>query len=1039
MTLKYIAGGAAMSVIAFSISGVAEAQVTTSSVKGQVTDEAGAPITGAVVSVTNPATGFSRTTTTGVSGTYSIRSLPVSAGYEVSVVSDDHQNETVEGVALSLGDATQLNFSLTGGDARTLDTIVVTASALDTIEVAVGPSATFGTEVLENAPTLNRNITDVVRLDPRVFVDESRGDINPIQCAGRNPRFNLVTLDGVQLNDGFGLNASGFPTERPPFPFDATEQVAVELAPFDVEYGGFTACNINVVTKSGTNEFHGIAFFDYTSNDLQGDPQDLDEDFSPLAEFDEQRFGIQIDGPIIKDTLFFSAAYEGLRGANNFSSPIRDDTADGITQSELDEIAQIARDVYGYEVGGVPDTFDNEDDKLLLKLDWNINDAHRAAFTYNYNDGFNTIRSDGDTDEFEFSDHLYERGTKLQNYIGQVYSDWTDNFSTEIRLGYVDVDGRQVSNNGGTFPEFTIETGDVDVYFGNDDSRQANALDYTILNFAAKGFYSAGIYDLTFGYERQEYDIFNLFVQHTLGEYDFENIEFLDPVTGDTVAEISAIEAFRRGLADNVDFNNSPTLNPNDAAADWGYAINTVYAQNEFDLTDTFSMIVGARYDFWQTDEAPAENAEFLADYGFSNSQTLDGASLFQPRIGFTWEPTDTLSVRGGLGRYSGGDPNVWLSNTYSANNVNQFGARDRSLEFDDRITLGPGQTVEDALAATGDVSILDAPTTDVNGVAVPTSLVESVQTGTGSNFEINYLDPNFDIPSEWKLSLGATYIADFGEGPLGGEYILNGDLLFSQGENSAIIQRGDLVESGALADNGAPLFDSDRVAAFVLTNARDEANQAFNASVSIAKYYDNGFDWSLGYSYNDSKDVQPMTSSVAFSNYTNRAFFNPQADELATSNYNIEHRFVAFANYEHAFFGDYMSRISAVGIANSGEPYSLALQDSGFFNFTPFIDDAGVLQSAAERNSQEGSWWSKVDLRLEQELPGAGPDHKTSFFVGIDNFTNLLNSDWGVLEEPSFPNVVEINEAGELQQDAEGINVNASSWEIRMGVTYEF
>ena len=89
-----------------------------------------------------------------------------------------------------------------------------------------------------------------------------------------------------------------------------------------------------------------------------------------------------------------------------------------ITQAELDEIARIARDVYTYDVGEIPTSLDVEDEKLLVKLDWNINDQHRAAFTYNYNDGFNFTESDGDLDEFEFSNHLYERGAELNQYVG---------------------------------------------------------------------------------------------------------------------------------------------------------------------------------------------------------------------------------------------------------------------------------------------------------------------------------------------------------------------------------------------------------------------------------------------------------------------------------------------------------------------------------------------------------------------------------------------------------------------------------------------
>ena len=314
---KLLSGVAAASIMTAAIVAPAEAQVTTSEIRGTVTNDAGAAVSGATVTIRDTQTGLTRSTTTGATGVYGIRNLPIASSYTVSVSADDLQGQQVDNVPLVLGDVTNLSFTLTADADRTLDTIVVTASATDLIQTAVGPNASFGLETLENAPTINRNITDVLRIDPRIYVDESRGDINPVQCGGKNPRFNSLTLDGVRLNDGFGLNSNGYPTERQPFPFDAIEQVAVELAPFDVEYGGFTACNINAVTKSGTNEFHGSAFVDYTSDSLQGDS--LEGRDVQANEFDEVRYGLQVAGPIVKDKLFFSVAYEKLEGSNVFT------------------------------------------------------------------------------------------------------------------------------------------------------------------------------------------------------------------------------------------------------------------------------------------------------------------------------------------------------------------------------------------------------------------------------------------------------------------------------------------------------------------------------------------------------------------------------------------------------------------------------------------------------------------------------------------------------------------------------------------------
>ena len=108
-----------------------------------------------------------------------------------------------------------------------------------------------------------------------------------------------------------------------------------------------------------------------------------------------------------------------------------------VTQAELDEIASIANTLYQYDPGPIPLGLDHEDEKFLVKLDWNISDAQRLSFSYNFNDGENFTQSDSDQSEFEFQNHLYERGAELNSYVGTLYSDWTDSFSTELRLSYL--------------------------------------------------------------------------------------------------------------------------------------------------------------------------------------------------------------------------------------------------------------------------------------------------------------------------------------------------------------------------------------------------------------------------------------------------------------------------------------------------------------------------------------------------------------------------------------------------------------------------
>lgn len=1005
----------AMSTPAFS-------QVTTSGITGVITNESGVAVPNAVVTVRNKQSGFVRTITANAGGRFTLRNLSVSGLYDISVAGNGYQGERVEGVALTLGNVKSFNFDLSSD--RATDEIIVVGQRQVLADVAVGPSASFSLKDLEAAPSINRDITDVLRLDPRIYVDESRGNFNTVQCAGKNSRFNSFTVDGVKMNDSFGLNENGYPTERMPFSFDAIEQVSVELAPFDVEYGGFTACNINAVTKSGGNEFHGGVFIDYTNDGLRGNS--LEGQTINAGEFSETRYGIHVGGPIVKDKLSFFASYEKLNGANLFDRGVKGSNAVNpinLTQAELDEIVDISRTLYQYDPGEVPSSFDNDDEKILVKLDWNINNFHRASFTYNHNDGFNTVQSDGDLNEFELSNHLYERGSKLDAFVGAVYSDWNEKFSTEIRAGYLKLDGRQETVGGNDFGEMRIEVGNVDVYIGGDDSRQSNDLDYDLFNMALKGAYLHGAHTFSFGLEMEKLEVFNLFVQHTETEIRFRSID-----------------DFRAGLASAIYYNNAPSGDPNDAAAEWGYTTNTVYAQDDYDFGNGLSVVAGLRYDWYSTDDAPLENTDFTADYGFSNSTNLDGEGLIQPRFGFQWEVSEPLTIRGGVGRYSGGNPNVWLSNNFSANNVLQFGQRGRNFGlargalslFDPSINY---VALEDGVPA--------GP-----GYGIPEELYDAVAAGNGANFEINYLDPNFKIPSEWKFALGATYLADFAStGFFGGEYTFTVDLLFSKGENTAIVKHGDLEQIGTRTD-GTPIYDSVREASFVLTNS-EVGNEAFNASIGIAKQHDFGLDWRLGYSYSDAKDVSPMTSSVAFSNYQNRAFIDPEEEVLSNSNYNTRHRFTASAVYRKDFWDDNTTTLSLFSQFSEGAPYSFTQDGQDVYsNFAPYLDNRNnVLSQDAngnftKRNGQYGSWWGKVDLKIEQQVPGFRENDKASVFMVIDNFTNLLNDEWGVLRQVNFPGTVLADSTGLApapDTDIESRRGGASRYEIRFGARYDF
>ena len=1028
---------AAAVALAIGLSATATAQETSSSIRGVVTSEStGSVIANATVTLRDERTGTTTTLTANENGLFSARGLPVGGPYTLTVTDAAGNTEVVSDVYLTLGETENLSVQVAQ---RSVERLEVTGQRLTMTSGSTGPTANFNLRDLQNQPAPNRDLKDVMQIDPRVYINETNA--RDIQCGGANPRFNSLTVDGVRTNDNFGLNSSGYPTERMPFSYDAIEQVAVELAPFDVQYGGFTACNINAVTKSGENELFGSVFFDYTNDSLTGD--ELEGEPVTIGAFNERRYGANVGGALIKDKLFAFVAYEKLEGSDTFDRGPEDANVAtpvlGVTQADLDRIAAIARDIYGFEPGGFPASIPVEDEKFLAKVDWYINADHRASFTYNYNDGYSIAESDGDDNELEFSNHFYSRGAEFNSYVAQLYSDWTYNFSTEIRAGYSELENAVEPLGGTEIGEVQIRHNGNTIYLGADDSRHSNKLAYDTAFYKLSGTYLYNDHTFTFGYEYESYDVFNLFIQESQGEHRF-----------------SSIDDFENGIVNRLIYENAAgTNNPDDGAGQFKYAVNTVYGQDEYYFIDQdLTLTVGLRYDWYTTSDEPRLNQSFQDTYGFGNNATLDGEGLLQPRVGLNWVVNDQLEVRGGFGLYSGGNPNVWLSNNYSNNGVSLYEANLRNVNLFD-LDYGNGSPIID----------------------IPLSMIDEVANAAGRG-PVNALDPNFELPSEWKFAAGATYVTE-------NDYVLMADFLHTRKQDAAIISDLRATQTGTAPD-GRPIYTSSGSDAFLLTNVDGDSGEQTSISFAISKEHDFGFDWSLAYAWNKAEDVNPMTSSVAYSNYTNLATADRENPGIATSNYEIPHRFTFRGTYTAEWLAGYDTTFSVFASANKGRPYSFTmaapvgditgsrsllyvptgiddpnvawgdgLTDGQIQEFFDFIAESGLDQYAggiAPRNEFYSSWWHKVDLKVEQELPGFMDGHKSRVYFVVDNFTNFLNDDWGVLYETSFPRTVSLAEVSINDQDqwvfeeftprlnsVQGRAGSPSLWSIRLGFQYDF
>ncbi|MFQ3244178.1 MAG: putative Zn-binding protein involved in type VI secretion [Arenicella sp.] len=1026
------------------------AQSTTSSIRGKLLDTAGNPVANAEVVVTDQRTGSQRRVSSNNRGTFFASNLQVGGPFVVSV--DNVDSAVVNNI--SLGDAYQLTIENVGAVVAdgSLEEVIVTGKAV-AADISSGPSAVFSLDVLESAVAFNRDIKDVFSNDPRINLDDpSRG--SAVNCGGKNPRFNSLSIDGVGQNDRFGLNSNGFASSNgQPFPFDALEQISVELAPFDVTAGGFSACAINAVTKSGRNEFFGSAVYEYSSDSLRGDNFEFRGEKIDVgnSDFTEETTAFTLGGPIIEDKLFFFLAYEEseqpIFNATGFNGSGNGTERGFLSETDFNRIVDIANRVYGYDPGGQPQQSTNDRDALIGRLDWDINDDHRATLIYNKFEGGAIVSSDNDTNEFEFANHFYNRGSDLETSILRLSSQWTDSLSTELFLSRQENTAIQQTVGDREFGDFQISINRDTVYLGADDSRQSNGLNYesNLIKFNLQ--YLTGNHVITAGFERDELDIFNLFVQHSRGgELDF----FDDSGFGG----LSGIDKFELGLPNRIFYGSGGVTNdPNDAAANYTITQETLLLQDEYYFEDLGLTVVGGlRYERFSSNDRPAFNAAFTAENGIRNDANIDGVDIFQPRIGFTWDANDFTRVRGGVGIFSGGNPNVWISNSYSNDgitNVQQRQSFDQSL-FDLPLS-GAGRP----------------------GFDVPQALVDAVAATTpqdAATTRLSLIDPNYEQPSEIKLALGATI-------DLKGEYTLDADLLYSQQRDSAIYVDLSQREVGRTVAGSPVLRSVVGNGNFMLTNSDEDADTLV-LSLGLSKKFENGLSMNLGYAYSDAEDISGMNSSVAFSNFSNVATNDANNLKPGTSEYNTPHRLTFRLGYENNFVGDLMTRLSVYGVYKNGQATSLTMSNSGLEDnsrgsrqllYIPGANDGAVVYADGfdrqgfdelissrslargqfvSRNDENARSSARVDLRIDQDLPMIG-GVKPKVFLKINNVLNLLNSDWGAQYDAPFVSeqVVEssLNDSGQfVYENFRGATTTEtidsfSIWQARIGIEFKF
>ncbi|KFZ30476.1 membrane protein [Pseudidiomarina salinarum] len=1058
------------SVIAITLglaSTTAIAQETSSSMRGVITGPQGNPAANTKIIIVHQPTGTVSEMHTNEDGAFSAKGLRVGGPYQITLDSDQFRDAVLQDIYLDLGETYRLNRQL---ESDVMERIVVSGAAIS-VESA-GASSNYGEQTIENMPSLNRDLKDIARLNPLVTVS---GD-GQMTIAGGDPRTNSINVDGIGQNDDFGLNYGGYPTQQAPISLSAIAQISVDAAPFSVKKGDFSGGTINAVTKSGTNEFEGEVFYELSTPDMKGKVQDLRLNYRDLDDDGYRTYsteeiesiqeistlGLSFGGPVIEDTLFFFTSYEewtrtldleygfdGSGAANEFY----------ITEQEFDDFMDV---LGGYGIsdslGGDPE---DKDRKWLTKLSWNVSNNHRFDLTYQWQDNAEerNYATGGATVSLNSRRYIYH--TRMNNVSARLYSDWSANLITEIGVTYKDVETDSITNSG-------LGQIDVDLYnrgptveFGTDRYRHANAIRNDNLTLHVDATYLMGEHEIEFGIQHEQLSLYNKFVPDSRGTWGFGSLDDF---------EAGIVDSDWRGNYSFM-YQNAYTNNPEDAAYEVDRSTLALYVGDTFYATPDLEVNAGLRYERISSDDTPTLNQNFLDTYGYSNQENLDGLDIILPRISFTYFTDSSLVVRGGIGRFYGGLPNVWYTNPFTKDGIT--------------LVQAPQNAVNDYFNGR----------TGVDFTRVPQEIKDTLEQGNGST---NYTDPNFELPSDWRAQLAFEY--DLSIPYLGEDYSATTSFIYKRIDDQVVWYNTAIQPVGTAADGERIIYeqiytgDREQNYDIMLTNSPGSGNN-FIFSQSLAKEWDNGIRFTGSYTYQNLEENGSGSSSQAHSNYRHYVAKSRNQAFNATGNFEIEHSLKLTLGYATQFFSGYDTRFNLYFERRSGRPFSYVMGmfrdgdfgDTAFESFytqsayLPYIpsgaddtnvdwdqsiswdevqmllDNAGIAYGGEgyilDRNTHNQPWVTELDLSIQQELPGFMPGHKGTLYFTIDNFANLLNDDWGIERRLRFPQVAlydfgGLNDEGKyiIEPAFNGYYPNnfdtvdfSSAWTVKVGVRYQF
>ena len=1017
-------------IVAFLVSTIAFAQgITKASISGKVSDDNGESLMGANVVAIHTPTGTKYGAISNEDGLFYLPNIRVGGPYQVSISYVGYQDQSFEGINLGLGQSYNLKVSLVEG--LQLDEVVVTSVSGAIIDPdRTGPSVNLSRETIDALPTVNRSINDFTRLTPQS---------NGTSFAGTSSRFNNYTVDGNIYNNNFGLGSGQFAGANP-ISLDAIEEVQVNLAPYDVRLAGFTGAAVNAITKSGTNEFKGSAYYFYRNDQMVGNKLNNLELNRGNSQNDIK--GVSLGGALIKDKLFFFVSYEEEQEAvpgftRQASRPGL--SPDGLTISrvpatELDFIQERMYALYGYNTGAYENyPFASTQTRFNARLDYNLNQKNKFSLRYNVYEAASDVSINGNSNRYlatryrntsrsgieamSFANANYTNDRKVESLVGEWNATIKDNMVNQLTVGYTSItDPKRGVPGGQDFPFIEVLEPDASgnlLYYtamGNELFTVGNLLENKVFNATNNLSVFSGRHTYTFGANFEYMTFKNAFNPVFNGFYRFTSYDsFVETVINQTPGAYP--DAFAKGYA--LDGSTTPPVD------ETNFGQIGVYVQDEFKVNDNFKLTAGLRIDlpFYSTDiprNSLLDNLNKTFTDGDGNSFTPDVSQfpkvqpLFSPRVGFNWDVNGkgTTQFRGGTGVFSGRIPFVWLSNQVNGSGV---------------VRGGLGYQGDDVAAALGSNYVFNPDVTYGN----PTNPGQTL-----SN-ELNLTDREFKLPQVWRTNFGVDHELPWG-------ITATMDFIYSQDISTPIVYNPVFRDPDGVLNGpdsrpyweGGYSNDSDFRNVFYLTNANRKADY-ISLSAQLQKKFNNGFYAMLAYTKSRARDLEASGGSQAGSLWTATVQENRNDPELGFASFDQPNRAIANFSYQTEnstislfWEGGENGRFSYTYSGNFGDNSNRLIyipNDASELNFQEFtlggrtvsaseqielfnnyIDADDYLSenrgSIAVRNGAKNPWLNRFDMRMTHDI-ALTTDKKNKIQLSFDflNIGNMLNSDWGV------------------------------------------